>query len=167
MKQYINRQEQDDLVFLTMLISKTADIIEREQTREKPLMDKQVITWAKRSNSLLLNQVIKPIVRNLSPEAKEKYLRSAKNNRVQCVPTETLEYYIKKARQERREEECIVKMDVLEDLAEMALYACNPCKWDNDNDRLKCKGRAAMIALDIPYYDNNATICPYLISKKE
>ena len=167
MKQYINKKESEELVFLTMLLNKADDIVKDDETRKVPLFTKQERGWIKRACTMITKQAMVPAVGNLTDEAKNKYVAACKGTTIVCQPKESMAEYKRRIARERKEEDCIVNQEALYSLAEMALLGCNPCQHKTDDERTECVVRKVLLELMIPVYDPTAEICPYLISKEE
>lgn len=167
MKRYLNRQEQEDIVYLSAFIGQLQDMASRDGNKKQPMMDKNVSGWLKRVAALAHNQVLCPIVDGLEPHARQQALRAAKGNKIYCAPNERADLFLERLKAEQTEEQCLINVNTFQDVLEMALYACDPCKCKTEEERENCSGRLAFLALDVPVYDENAMGCPYLVSKQE
>ena len=167
MKTYLNREEQEDLIYISGFIGHLKDFVERDSKKKNPVLSSAASGWCKRIASLTYSQILKPIVSNLDQKAIQQLRRSVNNSRIICLPNERADVYLARAKKEMTEEDMIINVETFNDCIEMALYACNPCKWKTEEERKNCSGRTAFMALNVPVYDENAPagVCPYMISE--
>lgn len=156
MKKYLNKQQKMDVIILGVFGDKVREISktwgERNNLTSK---EKKALNTA---GTLLVN-TFNNIGLRMDDYVTDQILREAVNTQVICVPREQGKIMMEKAKQEKAEEEVVVSIDTLFDLAELALVDCTTnCKKDVKS----CTTRHVLMTLDIPMICYEHPICPYM-----
>lgn len=162
MKQYLNRQECCDWLFLCAMFDQIDRIVEEWGDN----LDKDERRKLKTASTMLLHTATH-IVDRVSLEDKIKLKRSADNWEMKMLPKHTSTQYRKRVESEMKEEGVWCSTELLCLMAEKSLLqCCKPCK-EPEEERGNCPLRHAFVGLDIPVFDANPckSVCPYCVTE--
>ena len=160
MKNYLNRQEQLDLMALLTLVGYCEDIVSGWDERGNLAKEERRNLLTART---LVKKASKSIVDRLEPAQAAKLLRTADSWTVMCAPKESANNYRKRIEEENKDMGIWCSEDALCGMAEMALTgSCCPC-IKPEEERSTCLCRHAFTELGIPVFNENPAdgICPY------
>lgn len=160
MKAYLNRQERVQMAKLICVNQAAGDII-REWTEHDNLTKDEGKYL--RMGCTFIEKAAAAIIKRLGAEEAHNLIRSARELKIEVQPRETKEAYRRRLKKEAADDGIWVTVPALDNLAEMAMYACSPCRWHTAEGKAACTGRAAYLALGIPVFDNNPPdgVCPW------
>lgn len=155
-KTYLNAEERSRIVILDATVNEIKDTLINWQhnltgTERKYL--KMSLSFALKAVDLIMER--------LDACEQKKIKRQLDTTKCICLPVEQAIDRVKKFIADTGAEPVLVRADYFDDILENCLYACNPCRWDTEEEKAMCKARAAMFACDIPVYDSQTSGCPY------
>lgn len=116
--------------------------------------------WLRMAASFAL-KAIESIANRISKEQARQLANHINKTRCICLPKESAEHTLARAKTEVAHEPVVVDSEFFNDILYQCLLACENCRYKTKAEQDKCKARHAMVAMDIPVYDSKATGCPY------
>lgn len=159
-KTYLSSKEKDNIVAIGTFAQHMQDVLDNWRDNLNGAEQK----YLGMSISFALKVVESLLLRLDSGQARmlHKYIKAT---RCICLPRETAEDTLKKAEKELEHEPVYVDSEFFNDILYQCLLACEDCRFKTQAEKDTCKARLAMLAMDIPVYDNQAKGCPYEIVK--
>ena len=160
MKNYLNRQEQNDMMTMLTLAGHCEDIVDGWDGRGNlAAPERKDLRTAK----TLIMKAAKSIMKRLDIVQKQKLLRTADEWQVMCVPKDSAGQYRKRIEEDNKDLGIWCSEEALGGMAEMALIgSCCPCVKE-EGERESCMCRQAFAELGIPPFTDSPAdgICPY------
>lgn len=160
MKNYLNKQERNDLIMVQAIIGYIN--IAFEKWYERGNITKEELKYIRMARSLI-KKAISGVRSRQDKDFNNKLKRDIDNIELLCLPKTKAQVMLEQYEKDKEEEMCLVHRQTLELMAEKALGNCDPCA----EDHTKCKLREAFIELNIPVFDPYSTTCPYMLSKSK
>jgi hypothetical protein len=160
MKNYLNKNERENIVMLTALLGFVQDIFQGWADRGSLTKNE---TTRLRSATTHLSKMVDSVIGRLDSGHVRVLLRDARNSKIFCLPTERADIKLKNFKEERSKETAVVNLEALNYIAEKALYHCSPC---TEKDESCCVLRNCFTLLAIPVFDVATKGCPYKLKEE-
>lgn len=160
-KTYLNSREKDHVVAIGTLAQYIKDVVDEWQNN----LTANERKWLKMATSFAL-KAIQSIANRLSAEQAKQVSNHINKTKCICLPSESADQTLKRAREELAHEPVAVDSEYFNDILYQCLLACENCRHKTKAEQDACKARHAMMAMDIPVYDSTATGCPYEQTKE-
>ena len=164
MKKYLNAKEREQMVKLICVCQAAQDIIADWTSHDNLVVEERKYL---RMGCAFINKAAEMIVRRLGALEGKKLIRTAHEVQITVIPRETQAAFRRRVEREAAEDGIWVSVNAIDDLAEMAMYACSPCRWQTPEEKAKCVGRSAYMALETPVFDSNPPdgVCPWEVRR--